>query len=429
MRILPLVSRGIALFLAATAGWVAAAPGSERPNFVLCMTDDQGWGDVGYNGNPVLKTPHLDAMAARGVRFDRFYAAYPVCSPTRGSVLTGRNPSRYRSHSWGYDLPLREVTVAELVKTRGYVTGHFGKWHLGGIPNADGITGRGVPEAFDAAPRHPGNHGFDVWFTAGNWFDRDPPRGTFWRNGVEAGARQGDTSDIVMGEALQFIRARAADREAFLCVVWFPSPHSPYRATPEDRAPYAAHGEKADFYGEMAGVDRAMGRLRDELGRLGIRENTLVWFNSDNGAAGGSAGPLTGSKGHLWEGGIRVPGLIEWPARVPRPLRTSVPAGTVDILPTVCDALGLAIPAEAQPLDGVSLLPILEGRATTRPRPLAFEQRRANDGQPSAAALIDHQWKLLRVLNPMRASGANIESCVNASPTFHSRTSFVWGRP
>lgn len=381
---------------------VATASAAPRTNFVLCMTDDQGWGDTSYNGNPILRTPHLDAMAAAGVRFDRFYAAYPVCSPTRGSLLSGRNPSRYRSRSWGYDLPLREVTVAEILRGAGYATGHFGKWHLGGVPNADGITGRGVPESFDPGPRHPGNQGFDVWFTAGNWFDVDPPAGTFWRNGAPVPALKGDTSDLVMAEALEFIRAQARAGRPFLCVVWFPSPHGPWRALPADRAPYAAQGAAADFLGEMAGVDRAMGSLREELGRLGIRDDTLVWFNSDNGAAGGSSGSLTGGKGSLWEGGIRVPGIIEWPARVTRPLRTAVPAGTVDILPTVCDIAGVPVPAETGPLDGESLRPVIEGRASARRAPLTFEQTRPVDGRPSVAAAIDQQWKLLRVVNQLR---------------------------
>ncbi len=389
------------LLLAAASSSSAASP-APRTNFVLCMTDDQGWGDTGYNGNPVLRTPNLDAMAAAGVRFDRFYAAYPVCSPTRGSVLSGRNPSRYRNRSWGYDLPLREVTVAEILRGAGYSTGHFGKWHLGGVPNADGITGRGVPESFDSGPRHPGNQGFDVWFTAGNWFDADPPAGTFWRNGAPVPALKGDTSDLVMTEALEFIRARAGDRRPFLCVIWFPSPHGPWRALPGDRAPYAAQGASADFLGEMAAVDRAMGHLRDELSRLGLRDDTLVWFNSDNGAAGGSAGPLTGGKGSLWEGGIRTPGLIEWPARVRRAIRTPVPAGTVDILPTLCDIAGVTVPADAGPLDGESLLPVIEGRATARRDLLTFEMTRPADGRPLVAAAIDQQWKLLRVVNQMR---------------------------
>jgi arylsulfatase A-like enzyme len=399
---LPRLLSGLLAALLAAPAPAAPSPGSaDRPNVVLCMTDDQGWGDTGYNGHPVLRTPHLDAMAAVGVRFDRFYAAHPVCSPTRGSVLSGRAPGRYRSYSWGFDLPLREVTVAELVKTRGYATGHFGKWHLGGLPNADGITGRGVPESFDAAPRHPGHHGFDTWFSAGNWFDRDPAAGTFWRNGAPVGALSGDTSDLVMAEALRFIGDHATAGRPFFCVIWFPSPHGPWYALPADRAPYAGQANP-DFLGEMAAVDRAMGRLRAELRRLGVAENTLVWFNSDNGAAGGSAGPLTGGKGSLWEGGIRVPGLIEWPARVREPLRTRVPAGTVDILPTLCDAIGVPLPAANGPLDGVSLLPVLERRATSRPTPLGFEQRRPTDGTLTNAALVDGDWKLLRVRGQLR---------------------------
>ncbi|MFM7751169.1 MAG: sulfatase, partial [Opitutaceae bacterium] len=180
------------------------------------------------------------------------------------------------------------------------------------------------------------------------------------------------------------------------------SPHGPWRALSADRAPYAAQGAAADFLGEMAAVDRAMGRLREELGRLGVRDDTLVWFNSDNGAAGGSAGPLTGGKGSLWEGGIRVPGIIEWPARVSRPLRTAVPAGTVDILPTVCDIAGVPVPAEAGPLDGESLRAVIEGRASARRSPLTFEMTRPADGRPSVAAAIDQQWKLLRVVNQLR---------------------------
>jgi hypothetical protein len=152
----------------------------------------------------------------------------------------------------------------------------------------------------------------------------------------------------------------------------------------------------------MAAVDRAMGRLRAELDRLGVRRDTLVWFNSDNGAAGGTAGPLTGGKGSLWEGGIRVPGLIEWPARIRQPRRTAVPAGTVDILPTIADLLGLPLPTANGPLDGTSLLPVIEGRATTRPTPLGFEMRRPTDGTLTTAALIDGDWKLLRVRGQLR---------------------------
>ena len=148
---------------------------ASKPNIILCMTDDQGWGDTSYNGHLHLKTANLDAMAAAGIRFDRFYAAHPLCSPTRASCLTGRSPVRYRCMSWGHDLPLREVTIAEAVRTAGYATGHFGKWHIGGIPDAAGGTGRGLPESFCPKPRHPGNQGFDEWFSAGKPLTPGPP--------------------------------------------------------------------------------------------------------------------------------------------------------------------------------------------------------------------------------------------------------------
>lgn len=392
----------------ARAAAPAAKGNASPPNVILCMTDDQGWGDVGYNGNSVVRTPNLDAMAASGVRFDRFYAAHFVCSPSRASVMTGRHPARYRCYSWGHDLPLRETTVAELARQAGYATGHFGKWHLGGIPNTDGSSGRGLPESYDEAPRDPGHQGFDEWISAGNWFDRDPPAGVLFHNGREVGARCGDTSDLIVDDALQFIRRQVKVGRPFLCVIWFPSPHSPFRGSAADREPYAAHPEKADLYAEIAGVDRAIGRLRNELAILGVRDNTLLWFNSDNGADGGSAGPLTGHKGTLWEGGLRVPGIIEWPARVKQPLRTKVPAGTVDILPTVCDALGLPLPTNLV-LDGCSLLPLLDGSTGPRLRPLGFASNDVRTGEFIGTALVDNDWKLLRLRRPLARERGNRE--------------------
>ena len=371
----------------------AATEPAERPNIVFCLTDDQGWGDVGYNGNPVLKTPNLDDMARSGIRFDRFYAAHCVCSPTRASCMTGRHPNRYRCFSWGYDLPLRETTVAEAVKMAGYATGHFGKWHLGGIPSGQGRIGLGVPESVDPRPRHPGNQGFDEWFSARNWFDLDPDG--LYHNGQPVGKLQGDTSDIVMEAAVKFIRKQVAAKQPFLAAIWFPSPHGPWKALPEDKAPYAAEGGKADFYGELAGVDRAMGRLRAELRTLGIHRNTMLWFCSDNGAQGGSTGGLSGQKGNLREGGIRVPGLLEWPARIARPLRTDIPACTSDFYPTLLDLLKIAVPDQVTPIDGISLLPLIDGQMSSRPKPIAFEIRDLKTGEPRSAALIDNQYKLL----------------------------------
>lgn len=333
-----------------------AAPRA-RPNIVLCMTDDQGWGDVGYNGHKVLKTPVLDEMAASGLRFDRFYAAAPVCSPTRGSVMTGRHPNRFGCFLYNYSIRPQEVTVAEAVKTAGYATGHFGKWHLGPVKAG--------------TPVNPGGSGFDEWLSHDNFFEIDPPLS---RNGAPPETHRGESSEIVVNEALRFAQKAVRAKRPFLAVVWFGSPHTPHKAYPEDRAPYAhLPAKKQHYLGEIAAVDRAMGMLRKGLRSLGAADDTLVWFCSDNGPTGpGSTGGLKGKKGSLWEGGVRVPGLIEWPARIGRPFATSVPCCTTDIYPTVVDLLGLDVPGQVKPIDGISLRELIEGRMTARPRPIPF---------------------------------------------------------
>jgi arylsulfatase A-like enzyme len=196
--------------------------------------------------------------------------------------------------TWGHDLPLREVTIAEAVRTAGHVTGHFGKWHLGGIEHAAGGTGRGLPESFDAQPRHPGNQGFDEWWSAGNNYDIGYE--FIYHNGKQVSPRAGDTSNVLMDVALKWIGKQAAARKPFLAVIWFPSPHAPHIAARECAAPYAKHGtKKVDYYGELAGVDHAMGRLRQALRDLNIADDTMLWFCSDNGAASpGSTGGLPG---------------------------------------------------------------------------------------------------------------------------------------
>jgi len=380
---------GAAAGLAAVGrtGW-AAEPAAAKPNIILCMTDDQGWGDTGYNGHPELKTPNLDAMAAEALRFDRFYAAFPLCSPTRASCLTGRYPARYRCLSWGHDLPLREVTIAEAVRTAGYATGHFGKWHLGGIPNAAGGTGRGLPESFDPKPRHPGNQGFDEWFSAGNWYDIGCEY--LYHNGQQVPPRPGDTADVILDVALEWIGRQAAGKKPFLAVIWFPSPHWPHRATPEDAAPYAKYGEKkANYYGEIAAVDRNMGRLRKALRDMKIAGDTMLWFCSDNGPSfrGPASGGLPGKKGTLTEGGTRVPGILEWPARVSTPFVTSLPACTMDFYPTTLDLLGIQMPDQIEPIDGISLLPLIDGKMDRRPKPIPFL-----DGNQTR--LIDNEYTL-----------------------------------
>ncbi|NQU23436.1 MAG: sulfatase-like hydrolase/transferase [Candidatus Nealsonbacteria bacterium] len=340
------------LILSATA---AAAEPAALPNVVLCMADDQGYGDVGYYGNPVLKTPVLDEMAATALRLDRFYAAAPVCSPTRGSVMTGRHPNRFGCFSWGHTLRPQEVTVAEAMKTAGYTTGHFGKWHLGPVRAESSVC--------------PGASGFDEWFSSPNFFENDP---LMSRRGKVVRTR-GESSQVTVDAAIEFIRATVKQKQPFLAVVWFGSPHGPHIALDEDRRQYADQPEKLQhFYGEITAMDRAIGNLRAELRRLDVAENTLFWYTSDNGALPvGSTAGLTGRKGNLGEGGIREPAIIEWPARIKRPRTSDMPCGTVDIYPTLLDIAGVTV-AKQPVLDGVSLLPLIEGRKQQRDKPLGF---------------------------------------------------------
>jgi arylsulfatase A-like enzyme len=334
----------------------AEAKAAKRPNIVLCMADDQGWGDMGYYDHPVLKTPHFDAMAAEAaVRFDRFYAAAPVCTPTRASVMTGRTPNRMGAFKWGHSLRPQEITVAEALRTAGYVTGHFGKWHLGSVR--------------EGSPVNPGASGFDAWLSAPNFFDNDP---VLSREG-KAVQTEGESSMVTVDAALDFIRKSAKGEAPFLAVVWFGSPHGPHRAVERDRKLYADQPKRRQhFYGEITGMDRAFGKLRQGLRDLGIHENTILWYCSDNGGLPGLG--RTGGRGHkgqVYEGGLRVPALFEWPARYRKQRVTDVPCVTSDIYPTLLDIVGVHMP-DQPPLDGVSLVPLLEGKMTERPKPIGF---------------------------------------------------------
>ena len=333
-----------------------AAAGTKRPNIVLCMADDQGWGDMGYYGHPELKTPNFDRMATECLRFDRFYAAAPVCSPTRGSVLTGRHPNRFGCFSWGHSLRPQETTIAEACKTAGYTTGHSGKWHLGWV--------------LKGSPVNPGSSGFDEWLSAPNFFDNDP---ILSREG-KAVQTEGESSMVTVDAALEFIRKQVReDQGPFLAVVWFGSPHNPHQAAEEDQRLYAGQEEEfKHFYGEISGMDRAFGKLRNAIAELGIKDNTILWYCSDNGGL-----PNLGStggrefKGRIYEGGLRVPAIMEWPEYIKGPRTTSTPCVTSDIYPTLLDILGIEMPGQPV-LDGTSLLPVIRGNRQERRKPIGF---------------------------------------------------------
>lgn len=347
----------LAVLSAGVAGAVETGKSAKpsRPNILLVMSDDQGWGDVGYNGHPYLKTPHLDAAAAAGLRLDHFYAAAPSCSPTRASVLTGRHPNRMGVFSWGHPIRPQERTVAEILKVEGYATGHFGKWHLGSV-RAE-------------SPVNPGANGFDRWVAASNFFDADPELSD---QGREIKSR-GEGSLVVADLALDWIRGRAGSEQPFFATIWFGAPHYPHQAPPEFTEPYRDRPKKERQYlGEIAAMDAAFGRIRDALEEMKLRDNTLLWFCSDNGAMPvGDTGESRGGKHLLYEGGLRVPGFVEWPAAISSGRTTPVRCGTVDIFPTVLEAAGLAIPGD-RALDGISLMPLFRGQMELRPLPMGF---------------------------------------------------------
>ncbi len=372
-------------FLAATVAGAYScssepSPEPTLPNIVLLMGDDHGWHETGYNGHPHVTTPVLDEMAASGLLLDRFYAAAPVCSPTRGSVMTGRHPNRYGTFSANWSIRPEEVGIAQILSRAGYACGHFGKWHLGPV-KAD-------------SPTNPGSFGFEEWLSHDNFFEMDP---FLSHNGGPPEKHPGESSQIVVDAATRFIdRARESGRPFFV-VIWFGSPHEPYSGQEVDLEAYAdlpASLQESSAritsmetglptsvrldkvlqarYAEITAMDRAIGSLREHLDGQGLRQDTLLWYCSDNGAPSEArlGSPLRASKGAVYEGGVRVPSVIEWPGRIPQPMRSSVNSVTSDILPTVCELTGLSAPD--RPLDGISLVPLLDGSMTERPEPICF---------------------------------------------------------
>ena len=366
----------------------------DRPNVILLMSDDQGWQEIGYMA-PGIRTPVLDEMAAGGLRFDRYYAGHSRCSPTRACILTGRTalrtgvlaPGRFAD---GQGMRRDEGTLAHLFAEAGYATGHFGKYHLGQPPGA-GPLSRGFQEAVWS-----GNH-----YNDGVGFRRDPG-GTTVRT-------TGDCSEATVRVAMDFIRRAQRSGKPFFATVWFGSPHAPYTSSPQFRKLYP-DSPCPEYLAEITGIDAAIGILRKELERLGVRADTQLWFCSDNGPTAQKGGLIAGAKGFqeprisghkkgAKEGGIRVPGLLEWPARIDKGRVVDAPVGGLDFYPTFAAMLG-ADPARkaAGPLDGEDIWPILNGKAGDRTKALPFwvseagpDKLRAGDKE---SALVEKRFKL-----------------------------------
>ena len=402
LRILPFLLLGFPL---------VAQQSPEKPNIILIMCDDLGWGDVGFNGNTDIKTPHLDRLAAKGAVLNRFYSAGAVCSPTRASCITGRNPNRmgiYTANS-GHMKP-QEITLPELLREQGYATGHFGKWHLGTLTATIKDANRGKPRDYSHYSL-PTANGYDAYFVTESkvptydplikpsTFDTDKGEslrygwaaiedegderkaqayGTYYWTGkeqMELHNLEGDDSRIIMDRALPFIQASARSNRPFFTAIWFHTPHLPLVASKEQRDQYAHLTHKQQLlYASISNMDEQVGRLWAELEALGEADNTMLWFCSDNGPeqqTPGSSGPYRERKRSLYEGGVRVPAFMVWPNKVAAGQHLDFPMVTSDYLPTILDYLNVQYPDD-RPLDGISLRKALKGDINERSKPIGF---------------------------------------------------------
>ena len=414
-----------------------ASSGADQqlPNIVFMMADDLGYGDVGYNGGNAT-TPNLDAMASGSntIHLTRYYSGGPVCSPTRGTVLTGRNHNRYCvwSANTGSNkddfvvsekmpLPTSEITVAEILKKHGYQTAMFGKWHLGDF--------KVLPDGNKKWPlSHPGMHGFDEWWgtersaqsanlncacfndsknlcVMGHYTDL-PPCFNYYTvsdNGTLKGIDQplfGDDTHYIVSLFEEYLKKATMTDKPFFVYLPFHTVHIRYLATEGYIRNYTKKGysqQQIDYYGAISAMDDAIGEVRDLLKRYNVSSNTMLWFTSDNGPASGQPGTTAGfrgRKGTIWEGGIRLPGLIEWPNMVKKNIKSDFPVMSSDLLPTACDIVGTSPPSD-RPIDGVSIMPFIKGEAMQRNVSMKWAFRIPNSFDGSyAAAISNDQYKI-----------------------------------
>jgi len=376
--------RQLALALTILFFNVAPVVSGDRPNFVIMVADDLGYGDLGSYGHPTVRTPNIDRLADEGLRFTDGYAAAPVCSPARTGLLTGRIPSRVGIYDWippGSDvaLPVEETTVAELLRDAGYQTVYLGKWHL------NGGLGTDQPQ--------PDDHGFDHWFaTTGFAMPTHLNPFNFVLNGEEMGPLEGYACQLLSDEAVRWMTDLRDPNRPFLMVVGYHEPHEAIASPPELTATYPAAQNRyeAEYFANLTNLDLAVGRVMDTLDKLNLTDDTMVLFTSDNGPemvnrhpqaqrSYGSAGSLRGKKLQLWEGGIRVPFIVRWPGETASGQISEVPVSGIDLLPTLAELAGVPLPTDLT-VDGASLVPAITGGKVDRSTPLFWHDYKAWGG-------------------------------------------------
>jgi len=365
-----------------------------------------GYGDLACYGHPVVRTPHLDQLAKDGLRLTACYSAGANCSPSRTGLMTGRTPYRVGVLNQiamlsPMHMRAEEITLAELLQGAGYATCHVGKWHLNGMFNLPGQP-------------QPGDQGFDHWFSTQNNClpnHHDPYNSVL--NGIPVGPLEGYAGQLVVDEGIRWLREQRDPAKPFFLYCCFHEPHEPIRSDSRFEAMYDFPDDpsRAAYYGNISQMDDAVGRLLQTIDELQLRDDTLVWFTSDNGPArtkwhnAGSTGPLRSFKGSLYEGGIRVPGLVRWPGHVAAGRESDVPVCGTDVLPTVCAITGLAPPAD-RTLDGESVSSLLQGTEFRRTKPIYWQFNYAQS-EPKLA-LRHGDWKIVARLTEVPASRTSI---------------------
>ncbi|WP_182866536.1 arylsulfatase [Rhodopirellula sp. JC639] len=407
------VSLSLASCLAVLASGISIAPAfaAERPNVIVIMSDDQGVGDYGFMGNPVIRTPELDAMHRRSGFLSKFYVS-PVCAPTRACLMTGRYNYRTRcidTYIGRAMMDSDEVTIAEFLAGAGYRTGIYGKWHMG-----DNYPLRAMDQGFQDSLVHRGGgigQPSDPIGAEGKYTDP-----TLIKNGEET-PMKGYCTDLYFDAAMDFIDQSVQADENFFTYIATNAPHGPFHDVPEalyqeylqvDFSPILINKlnpkrleQESDKLARIAAmitnIDENVGRLFTKLDTLGIRENTIVIYLNDNGPnTMRYVGDMRGMKSHVDDGGIRSPLVFHWPAKVNAGHRSDVLCAHIDLLPTLLDACGVDVPADHK-LDGRSFLPLLTGQATSLPpRQVVLQTHRGDQPQPyHHFALHEEPWKLV----------------------------------
>jgi len=396
----------------------------QKPNFIQILTDDQGWGDLRSFGHDRIISPNVDRLAKEGIKFTNCYAADGVCSPSRSSILTGRTPFRNGVYRWVrpnsvIHLPAKEITLPQMLRKNGYQTAHFGKWHVSYY--AEKKNG-GEDSYYDfklGTKDQPTmkEYGYDYWFATGNVArpNHKNPR-NFFLNGKCMGEMEGFSAQIVAAQIKEWMENVRKPGQPFFMTVWFHEPHGPINSDPRFLAKYKKTPDAAlkQFYANITQLDEAVGTIVSELKKAGVYDNTMIWYTSDNGPEGngygtynksdnvyggsrhrGTTGGLRGRKRHTHEGGIRVPGIISWPAGLKK--SGILPGGLdgtpiigSDVFPTMLELAGVEAP-KGVVLDGTSIVPLLRGKSLKRARPLYWRNVRNS----YAVAIREGDWKII----------------------------------